>query len=229
MVDVVSDGYDELFQIAEDSTTDAVFGQVAKEPFDHVQPRCRGGREVYMEAPVFSEPALHRRVFVRGVVVADDVDLLFRSGGLVDPAQKSQPFLMAMLFLTQAVDLEVRIVANLEALDPMRLQSVSAPNAAHAGIGNVHRPCHGAARLLRGVGRSAPRGLSNHLGNRFRRDSRFAPGPRGIAQQSGDTQFQKPGTPACSHARRDLQFPGDLHNSRLAVSGSDRLGRIKCV
>lgn len=58
-----------------------------------------------MEALVFSEPALHRRMFVGGIVIADDLDLLFRSDGLVDAAQESEPFLVAMPFLTQAVDL----------------------------------------------------------------------------------------------------------------------------
>lgn len=51
-VDVISDGHDELFEVAEYSTADAFFGQIAEETLDHVQPRGRGRREVHVEALV---------------------------------------------------------------------------------------------------------------------------------------------------------------------------------
>ena len=104
-VDVVADGHDELFEILEDSTPDAVFGQVAEEALDHVQPRGRGGREVHVEALVASHPALHALMFMGRVVVADDVDLLLACYGLVDQAQELEPLVMTVALLAQVVDL----------------------------------------------------------------------------------------------------------------------------
>ena len=83
-VDVISDGYDELFEVLEGAAPDSVFGQVAEEALDHVEPRGRSGREVHMESLMASHPALHPFMFVRRVVVADDVDLLFTCHSLVD-------------------------------------------------------------------------------------------------------------------------------------------------
>lgn len=37
-VDVVANGHDELFEVAEDTAPDAAFGQIAEEAFDRVQP-----------------------------------------------------------------------------------------------------------------------------------------------------------------------------------------------
>jgi hypothetical protein len=37
-VDVVTDSHDELFEIVEDAAPDAVFGEIAEEALDHVQP-----------------------------------------------------------------------------------------------------------------------------------------------------------------------------------------------
>jgi len=38
VVDVVADGCDELLQVLEDAAANLVCGQIAEEPFDHVQP-----------------------------------------------------------------------------------------------------------------------------------------------------------------------------------------------
>jgi len=104
-VDVVADGHDELFEILEDSAPNAVFGQVAEEALDHVQPRSRSWREVHVEAFMASHPALHPFMFVGCVIVADDVDLLFARDGLVDQAQELQPLVMTVALLAQVVDL----------------------------------------------------------------------------------------------------------------------------
>ena len=48
-----------------------------------------------------------RAMLVRGVVIADDVDLHFRRHGLIDEAQKLQPLLMPVALLAQAIDLAV--------------------------------------------------------------------------------------------------------------------------
>jgi hypothetical protein len=61
-------------------------------------------RGVQMDAFVFAEPALDRRVFVRAIVVADVVDLLVDGLGLNDQLQELRSFQMAMLLLAQAID-----------------------------------------------------------------------------------------------------------------------------
>ena len=53
------------------------------------------------------QPALHTLMLVGRVVVADQIDFLFGRNGLIDHAQKSQPLLVAVLLLGQAVDLAV--------------------------------------------------------------------------------------------------------------------------
>ena len=87
-VDVVADGHDQLLQVLEGTAPDSVFRQIAKEAFDHIGPRGRGRREVHMEALVSLQPPFDTFVFVRSVVVADDMDLLIGGHGLVDHAQE---------------------------------------------------------------------------------------------------------------------------------------------
>jgi len=103
-VDVVTDGGDELLDVLEDAAPDSVFGQVAEEALDHVQPRGGSGCEVHMESFVAGHPALHPFMFVGRIVIADDVDLLFTRHGLVDQAQELQPLMMTMALLAQVVD-----------------------------------------------------------------------------------------------------------------------------
>ena len=58
-----------------------------------------------METLMPVQPALNPRVFVCGIVVADDMNLPLRGDGLIDQAQKLQPLMMTMPLLTQAIDL----------------------------------------------------------------------------------------------------------------------------
>ena len=85
-IDVVAYGHNELFEVLEDATPDSVFRQVAEEALHHIQPRRTGGREVYVEARMPFQPPLHLGVFVRGVVVGDQVQGLPGWRHLVDHA-----------------------------------------------------------------------------------------------------------------------------------------------
>src|ERR1035438_4319910 len=67
---------------------------------------------------------------------------------------------------------EMRIVADLEALDAVRLQSMRTPDAAHAGLGDAHLERHPAARPMRGSGRLGLRGSGNHPSRHLRRNRR---------------------------------------------------------
>ena len=59
---------------------------------------------MHMKSLVPVQPALYTRMLVRGIVVADDVDLLLRVDRLIDQAQTLQPLVMTMPLLTQTVD-----------------------------------------------------------------------------------------------------------------------------
>src|ERR1035441_4690876 len=96
VVDVVADGGDQLLQVLEDAAPDLVCCQVTEEPFDHVEPGSRRRREADVESLVFQQPALDARMFVRRVVVADQVDFLPCRDCLIDHAQEAKPLLMAM-------------------------------------------------------------------------------------------------------------------------------------
>lgn len=71
MRDVVFDGGDECGDAAKGTAAESIRRQVTEEAFDHVEPRCRSGREVDMKAPMGSEPLLDCGMLVRGVVVTD--------------------------------------------------------------------------------------------------------------------------------------------------------------
>jgi hypothetical protein len=97
LVDVVSDGHDELFKISEDATAQLFLGQVAEEALHHIEPTGRRWGEVDMEALVTVQPADDLVVFVGGIVIADQVDMFFLGNGLLDQAEKLQPLLMPMM------------------------------------------------------------------------------------------------------------------------------------
>ena len=92
------------------AATNAFLGEVAKEAFDPVEPRRTGRGEVDVEAFVAGERAFDLRVFVRRVVVHDELEFLLGRGLAVDRAQELQPFLMAVLFHAGADQLAVQRV-----------------------------------------------------------------------------------------------------------------------
>src|SRR2546426_8993152 len=63
-----------------------------------------------MKAWVPGQPALHFGVLMGGVVIADQVQLPVGWDGLVDQAEKLEPFLVPMPLLAQAKDLAVGCV-----------------------------------------------------------------------------------------------------------------------
>jgi len=74
-IDVIADGHNKSYHIAE-------------EAFDHVQPPTAGGRKVYREAGMPREPSLDVWMFMRGVVVSNEIDrFLLRDNG-VDHAKE---------------------------------------------------------------------------------------------------------------------------------------------
>jgi hypothetical protein len=65
-----------------------------------------------MEALMTFQPADDLLVFMRGIVIADQVDMFFFGDGLIDQAEKLQPLLMPVSLLEEAKDLGVKRVQS---------------------------------------------------------------------------------------------------------------------
>ena len=84
LFDVALDRCDQLWDITKDAAPQTVLGEVAEESLDHVQPRRARRREMEVESGMALEPTLHLLVLVRGVVVHDQMQLLFRRHHVVE-------------------------------------------------------------------------------------------------------------------------------------------------
>ena len=104
LVAVLLDGADEVVDIAEGAPLERLGGQVPKEPFDPVQPRGAGGREVEMEPWIPFLPSLYLRMRVRAVVVADQMYLLVARHLRLEQLEKLEPLLMTVACMTLADD-----------------------------------------------------------------------------------------------------------------------------
>ena len=83
---------------------DSMGGQVAKEALHPVEPGRTGGGEMKMETRVAPLPGLDLRVFARGVVVAEDMDLPGSRSGRPDQIEKADPLLMPVFLHAGADD-----------------------------------------------------------------------------------------------------------------------------
>ena len=86
----------QLRNILEAAQANDLAGNFAEKAFHQIEPRGGGGGKVQMKALLTGEPRLDSGMFVRGVVVADDMDLFIRSDGGVDFLQEGQPFAVTM-------------------------------------------------------------------------------------------------------------------------------------
>jgi hypothetical protein len=71
----------------------------ANPAFDLVQPRAIGGREVRMKARAARQPSAHLRVFMRGVVIADQMHVEPLRNVRLDVSQEVQEFLVSTFFV----------------------------------------------------------------------------------------------------------------------------------
>jgi hypothetical protein len=91
-VDIVADGHDELFEIAEGTAPDAFSVRSRQKRLIMFNYEAEVGVKCTWKHLVPVEPALNPGMLVGGVVVTDDMDLLFFGRhGLIDQAQKLQP------------------------------------------------------------------------------------------------------------------------------------------
>jgi len=105
--DVFVDGGNQLRDAGEHAAAQPLGGDVAKEAFDHVQPRGRSGGEVHDESRMLFQPRLHGRMLVRGVVVGDQMQRLVLGRFAVDLLEELQPLGMAVARLALRDDLAI--------------------------------------------------------------------------------------------------------------------------
>ena len=103
-VDVLLDRIGDIAHALKDPATEAVDCEIAEEAFDHVQPRSTRWSEVDMESRIALEPDFTLFVFMGGVVVTNDMDILSFRNIAADQVEKANPFLVAVLFHAGADD-----------------------------------------------------------------------------------------------------------------------------
>lgn len=82
----------QFMHASKDPTLKAIGGQAAEESFDHVEPGGRRRGEMHVEARMFFELRAHYRMLVGGVVVADQMQLLFFGCQADDLLEEREPF-----------------------------------------------------------------------------------------------------------------------------------------
>ena len=92
-IDVLPDSAFQFFDAAEDTTANALVGDLRKPAFDQIQPGTVSGREMDMETGSFSEPVSDDGCLVRSVIVHHNVDLEPRGHVGLDGAEKFPEFL----------------------------------------------------------------------------------------------------------------------------------------
>src|SRR5215472_13412371 len=125
--------------------------------------------------------AQHQSVFGRVQIQADDIFQFFR---------------------------ELRIAADLETLDAVRLQPVTVPDTTHAGLADAYRCRHAARTPVRGVRRLLPRRHIHHTPNQMGSDPRSPARPGRVPLQTRHAQSEEPFTPTRYLLGRDLHHAG---------------------
>jgi hypothetical protein len=93
---ILHDSVNQLADAAEAAGQDRLLAQVPEKPLDQVHPGGAGGRKMQFETRMARQPALDDRMFMGGVVVQNDVDVLAQGNFLVDSLEEFQPLAMGM-------------------------------------------------------------------------------------------------------------------------------------
>ena len=96
MAQKVFNGGNEIGHAFEHSASNPALRQLSKPPLNHIQPRRAGGGEMEMHAGVSFKPALHRRTFMRAVIVHDKMQIECSGRGLINGLQKPDKLLTPM-------------------------------------------------------------------------------------------------------------------------------------
>lgn len=94
MLDILFDGRDEVRDRSKDAAANSLVGQVPKPSFHQVEPGTARRNEMDVESWVSGEPPPNLGIFVRGVVVDDQMQIETRVGTGVDGSKELDPLLM---------------------------------------------------------------------------------------------------------------------------------------
>jgi len=92
----------EFFDAAEGAATDGFLGDQAEEALHLVQPGTVSGNEVNVPARMPGEPGFHPSMFVRAVVVDDQVDVELLRDAVLDTPQKGEELLSTVPLSTSS-------------------------------------------------------------------------------------------------------------------------------
>ncbi len=95
---VCFDRFSQFIDAPKDTPPQAVDRKIPEETFDHVKPGSTGRSEVKMESGIALLPGFDFRMLMSGVIIADDMDLLVGRRRFRNQIEKSNPFLMAVLW-----------------------------------------------------------------------------------------------------------------------------------
>ncbi len=96
MLNVIRNRVDQMADAVEGPTTNPLVGDLAKPTFHQIQPRTARWNEVDVKPWMSFQPRLDLGMFVRVVVVHDQVQVQTRWRPLLDQLKELDPLLMAM-------------------------------------------------------------------------------------------------------------------------------------
>ena len=86
--DAIVDRFGQIANAAKSAAPDSLTCDLGKPALDLIEPRGTGGREMDVIAGPYSQPLLHRGVFMRSVVVEHEMDLQRGIDELIDPIEE---------------------------------------------------------------------------------------------------------------------------------------------
>ena len=104
MIVALHEGVDFLHQImdaGERTTANSTLGDDAKPTFHLIEPRGIGGRVGHLVARPLCQPSADLRMFVGGIVIDDEMDLVGSRNVVIEMTQEGEKFLMAVARLTR--------------------------------------------------------------------------------------------------------------------------------
>ena len=102
LLQVVFDDGDQIRNTGKRTAANAFLREIAKPAFYQIQPRARGRNKVQMKPGVPSKPGHYAGMFVRSVIVDDQMQVELSGSLAVDPLQKPNELLVSMTWHTIA-------------------------------------------------------------------------------------------------------------------------------
>ena len=97
MIEAGRDGTFQIGNAAEHAAPDLIFGEVAEESLDQIEPGCTGRREVQMEARMLGQLGVDLGVLVGGVVVDDQMQIKRPRGAPIQMSEEGKELVVSVL------------------------------------------------------------------------------------------------------------------------------------